>query len=782
MKIPRFCLVLFAGIFLQPRAAQPQITVAQALQQCRTIRIPSHASPVETTVAQALKTTFSPRAKIVAAQKSFLRSGEPAISVALSKTAPGTVPDPARAWMLFRLNASGNGTVVASESSLLYALFCRIRDEWQHMAAAAFESGKIVQARFRWLTGRDDFLVGRRGFVNRKHRRVQYADLERAMQELARIGCTHAVVNELAHGQARETGPAGEMYYRFYQYLPDLDQFVETKLNRGTYPGEYLDANLHSLKQQAELAGRYGLTPGMHIANPRSVPERLLRRYPFLRGARVDHTFRSYRPRYTLTLAHPAVRWHYAELMRALLRQVPNLGFVITLLNDSGSGFEYTASLYPGRNGGPYLVREWQPDSAIAAAAARNVIRYYRTLRDAAHEINPNFRIITGLKNIAEEAEIILQGMDNGIDRRMRSQRSEIKNQQAWLATKKKFEDRGSYLFSDANAKGSPVVLGVPSPWRTYADLRLKYAQGFDRLDLQVDPPFYVPRDINREVVRGFQFGLFDDFDAFVKKIAVRWVGSGHANTLVAVWKACDAAVQAVPLMPLYGGQGFTWYRFWVRPFVPDIAKVPERERAYYEQYMLSVFNNPHNIDFGADMLWQIHGQAESEQYLHTFDAKVLPHVSNAIALIDSAIQAMPSTDAAHGFFLAARDRLLAYRAYCRTLRNICAWIAGVHGYIDASSPQTREKYLKMVREMVRDELANTKALLRLWETTAVDFMPVYDDGETMHNYGSNFGELLQKKIELMQKYGNALPRIDPNYMWRMPEHVDLRLNEYIEY
>jgi len=45
-------------------------------------------------------------------------------------------------------------------------------------------------------------------------------------------------------------------------------------------------------------------------------------------------------PRDTLSVAHPAVRWHYAELIRTLLQQVPQLGFIKMLLNDSGSGFE----------------------------------------------------------------------------------------------------------------------------------------------------------------------------------------------------------------------------------------------------------------------------------------------------------------------------------------------------------------------------------------------------------------------------------------------------------
>ena len=82
-----------------------------------------------------------------------------------------------------------------------------------------------------------------------------------------------------------------------------------------------------------------------------------------LRGPRVDHPFRSFRPRYTMTLTHPLVRQHYADMMRALLQEVPDLGYIAVWSNDSGSGFEHTKSLYVGRNGGPYMIREWKDDA-----------------------------------------------------------------------------------------------------------------------------------------------------------------------------------------------------------------------------------------------------------------------------------------------------------------------------------------------------------------------------------------------------------------------------------
>ena len=199
--------------------------------------------------------------------------------------------------------------------------------------------------------------------------------MDAAFAELARIGCSHVVVNEMASRFAYERGPHGEIYYRFYDYLPDLDQYVESKPNAGTYPAEHLQPNLSRLQFMARTAAKYGLVPGFYAAHPRSVPESLLQRYPS---------------------------------------------------HDSGSGFEYTASLYPGRNVGPYVVREWRPAAEIAEKAARNVIRYWRGLRDAARQVRPDFVLIAGLKNIAEEQGPILDGIDAGIDLQAESQRSDV--------------------------------------------------------------------------------------------------------------------------------------------------------------------------------------------------------------------------------------------------------------------------------------------------------------------------------------------------------------------
>ena len=87
-----------------------------------------------------------------------------------------------------------------------------------------------------------------------------------------------------------------------------------------------------------------------------------------------------------------------------------------------------------------------------------------------------------------------------------------------------------------------------------------------------------------------------------------------------------------------------------------------------------------------------------------------------------------------------------------------------------------------MVREMVEDDLQNTRNLLNLWNTSSVDLIPIYNYGETCYEYGENLGELLEKKIELTEKYKDHLPYIDPDYMWRMPEGFPVDKEIYLKY
>jgi hypothetical protein len=202
---------------------------------------------------------------------------------------------------------------------------------------------------------------------------------------------------------------------------------------------------------------------------------------------------------------------------------------------------------------------------------------------------------------------------------------------------------------------------------------------------------------------------------------------------------------------------------------VPDIDAIPEAERAYYERFLLATFNNPARIDLNNDMMWNFLSVEEAAEKRHAIDQRVLPPLDDAIARCVARLERLGENEEARLVFADLKDRLRAGACYYRTMRNTLAWIESVHGYLEATSEGEREQFLSLARSMIESELQNSRELLTLWEESSVSFMPVSSVAETLHIYGENFAELLTRKIALMEAHRNDRPRIDPDYMWRMP-------------
>ena len=757
-----------AGLLWSSRAPAQEITsVAEALRRATSVEIPAGGYPVERTAAEEILKRLAPVARLhEAAMKDPPRAGSFRVRVLRGGE------DTAAGWFNFRISPDGTGELMASRPHVLYAALCRVLEDWSTGDVRAFEKGRTGAFRVRWLEGNDGLFVG-------VPRYIRNYDPEATIREIARLGCSHVSVNVLAATEAAEQGVPGEVYPRFYVYSPDLDQFVESDLTRGLYPAEYLQANLDLLKKNAALAVAYGLTPGLTVCSPRTMPDAFFLKYPYLRGARVDHPFRSYHPRYTATLSHPLVRWHYAQLMRAVMREVPTLGFLSLWTNDSGSGFEYVSTLYAGRNGGAYLIREWKSDEAVAHAAGENVVRYLRLLRDAASETNPGFRVITSLNYFGSEKDIILNGLGDRLD--LLVQPGDTAGEGRWHPLRAR-GPKGPALFGSLRA-ASNYVLGVPCPWLTFDRLAATASAGVPNLAVTFDSPSLAPWSVNREVLRAYQSGAEEPVDSLAMEVARRWCGADAAPGLVRAWRLVDRGVRSFPDVPLYGNSwAFPWYRHWVRPFVPDIAAIPSDERAYYERHMIATFNNPTLVDFGADALWLLMDRQQAAGIVRTCDSLVWEPLDGAIRALDSLASGRARNGGTVEVLRDQRDRVVALRCYYRTLRNVAGWIAGVHGYLGAASPGERERMLRAVRGTIDDELKNAGDLYELWNATRTEFMPVASQGENWALYGGNFGELLRRKIALMRQHRNDTPAIDTDFMWKVGPDSPVKAGEYLRY
>ena len=765
-------------------------TLRELLSSIKKIEHTPSGPLVEKTVAQALL-ALSPGAAIGASPG----LGAPAGTIRVAVVPPGVRAvslhpglEGKTGWMMVRVKEGVE--ILTDREHLLYGLFTLIEEELHNSDAASYREGRILVTAFPEVRPVFDL------FLTQWGRTVRNFNREEHIRTMARMGNSHVEVNGLAFHVPFERGPKGELLHRFYTYAPALDQFVTSRLNKGFYDDDYLQANLNYLKTNADLAEKYGLTPGIVCFEPRSVPDGLLERYPVLRGARVDHPMRSFHPRYNLSVAHPVVLEHYAEMMENLMKEVPRLGYMSIWSNDSGAGFEYTSSLYVGRNGGGYLVREWLAAGDIASAAAFNLVRFMKTLRDAGRRVNPAFRTLIRLEPFWEELDHIWKLLEDGLDVEVSSlltrgwelsyKHPKYKEvpQIHGTALFNRFADSEKPVMEELVKKGSradiyfvPEILGnheplmgIPFPRLVHEKLAAMAKAGVAAAAYQggPTPPSFVPYNINQEVVREFQFEPSVDIAAFMKRKAREWIGEGLAGDLVTLWELSDEAFRCFPIpIWIYAGWG-VWYRLAIRPIVPNIEAIPEKDREYYENFLLATAHNRTRVDFRYDVGFDLIEPERAWTALEHMDQDLLPTMKKILDLL-GLMERKASSPAEKAVVEDQRDRMVALKCWYRTERNVTAWVAGVHGYMGSNDESFRKKCRALLKEMVLDEIANTKDLVQLWETAKTNWMMISEVGETTFVYYRNMGELMKKKIALMQGHENDEPYVDPDFQWRVP-------------
>ncbi len=766
---------------------QPDTTIGDALSRMKSIRINAEAPPVIHTAA----TELSRVAGATVEAGAFDASQPPAPGVFHLLTSADVIgPTVGTNTASLRLRRDGSGYLAATPLRNLYPFITHLLRDRANDSIASVEEGRVFPTAFEWIRSTYDYFLNQEGRVQRG------LDKESYIRRLAESGFTHLEVNGLATPAGLESGPPGEAYPMFYTYCPALDQFVSTSLNRGLYPNEFLSANLDNLKRNAELARNFGLVPGLLCFEPRSVPEEFFQRYPMLRGARVDHPFRSFKPRYNMTIAHPLVREHYAEMVRRLMAEVPELGFLSIWTNDSGAGFEHTQSLYVGRNGGAYLIREWKDEGAIAQAAGDNALRFLRVLRDAGRESNPDFRVLTRMESFYGEHEVIWAGLGDGLEVETASlaargwempyshprypdsksivagsvyQLSCAPNERDLAA---ELEERSSlahfYFAAGPNTLFAPLI-GVPYPSLTLRRLKLLHENGVTHVAHLngTCPPELVPFNVNHEVLRHFQFDPHQDIALTIEKLARRWASGDLARTLQRAWTLTEDAILAFPhVSPLYTTFGSVWYRFWARPLVPNIEAIPEAERAYYQDFMCTTPHNPNNVDLSRDVLFQLTTVPECRKALQRIDANLWEPLDDALALLESALGDATEKLGAGNVVEDQFVRLSALRCWFMTQRSIAAWVVGVCGYMQATDDSEQDECRSVIDEMIARELENSERLLQLLDSN-VEFMATTDQDETALMYGRNLRHSLEKRMQLMSAHRKDEPYIDPEYIER---------------
>ncbi len=700
-----------------------------------------------------------------------------------SSRLPTKASDTGAAWTWLRIADDGTGEIVATHGSFLFAAVRLLANGVGAFTREKLAAGILLPATFGWHRPHWD------ACYTQYWRSARGFDPEHYVAALAEAGFTHCEVNGLQAHFPHEDLVAHEYYSQFYTYAPGFNHFLATELTRGIWPALYLDANLNHLRKLADLGRRYGLKPGVCMFEPRTMPERFFQKYPTLRGARVDHPFRSRLPRFTLAQDHPVVQRHFREALQKLIRAVPDLSYMSLWTNDSGAGFEHTASLYVGRNGGPYMIREWRNHDKVAEAAGKSIARFLHNLRDAAAVLNPDFDVILRLEPFKVEHDHIKAGMGPHVSYEAPSllvrgyslpyphpkypenmgvagsifHATMDPAETAALAQSRAQGIEPVLHYSPSGVMNHEPLLGLPFPRLLHAKLLAARATGVTRISALggLASTARTPYWPNPIALQSAQFFPERSIDDALREFAIRIAGPAQAESLVDAWREFEDALIWQPLVPLFCVFGFCWQRTWDRPFVPDLEAVPAADRDYYERHGCFQFNNPSLGDLGKDVLFDLISRESGAKMAADMDRELLPRLR---ALAGKLAALAPG----QAVFTDLHDRVRAYLYWTTTLRNFCAWCEHVHGYLDpAADAATRAACVARLQAAIDLELANTRSLIDLIETSTTEFMVVSAVAENTFFYGENLIDHLRTKLCLTEQYRHHPPRIDRDIMWR---------------
>jgi hypothetical protein len=271
------------------------------------------------------------------------------------------------------------------------------------------------------------------------------------------------------------------------------------------------------------------------------------------------------------------------------------------------------------------------------------------------------------------------------------------------------------------------------------------------------------PFDVNLEMIKRFTYDPDLDHEKEILQIAGQWAGKEYAPALVRAWQKTEEAILSFPVViPMYVTFGFTWYRLWVRPLVPNIEALSRVERAYYEDFMCTMPHNPNNVDLSRDVLFVLASPEACEEDVKKMDQHLFGPMDEAIRCLDDLGERPVFAEKELDVIQDQRVRLKALRCWFMTQRSVAAWIAGVHGYL--RSGEDKERYRAFLMDMMKREIENARTLQGLLDS-GVTFMATTCLGETPLIHGENMKALLDKKIALMEAHQNDEPFIDPEYM-----------------
>jgi len=602
-------------------------------------------------------------------------------------------------------------------------------------------------------------------------------DLEIHMIDMVRVGVENFEINMLYDDipiQIREREDSRDMYPWWCSYMPTMDMYYETSVSKGTYPDEMLEQNRSVLLNASKLCDLLDLKPMFTVFEPRVWPERLFRRYPETRGARVDRDTYSTVPEYAPDITHPIVIKHYQELMAQLMADVPNLAVYEIWSQDSNAGFPWARALYQKANG---------PTRLYGRPLHEIVNTFLVTLRDSARKVNPDTRIHLNIDwcYIPEEKVELIENIPDGVGvtfgYRLNPDGS-IENMSLLRELPSDYIQVLSENIANKWKYYAPLT-GFPTPREAYKILKDIYDNKIDNLTMRggVHTDVFVPHNINNEVVREMKFNPDTDIDKFLESVAERWANNDEEkNTLVKVWEICDKFNFQYEETRAYR-KYYSWtttmfvsartlFRKLVMPIVPDAQALTFQETRYYKPHVFFCAKTDpswHDISFfnfnqvdDDDKL--IHGYTDMENIL-------IPYLSEALS------ELLKVMKYGNPIISDLYDRIKAFYHITFTEKIFMQVQVAIHDYAKANEEE-KEILKSRIRKWMEEEIENTEEFIKLLRETKSVLIPTTSGEETTYMYKTPMDNLLVRKVKVMKarlddepKAVEALPGSSNDYL-----------------
>jgi hypothetical protein len=583
----------------------------------------------------------------------------------------------------------------------------------------------------------------------------QLAVFERKATLAKRLGATHVPLTDGLPTAQWQFQPAGDPYPAWFIQRPDFFKLFPAPEVEPFVDMTYAHRITAILEARCQILRQLGLKTHWSSNIPQVMPEAFFTKYPLLRGPRVDQPNRSRTARFSMCVDEPETLRMYAVAMKNLLTHCPEIESFSFLTQDSGSGFCWAPSLYPGING---------PSDCKNRPMADRVSSFLISLQQAAHraghEIEINLNPITPRQWMLptfspEQLTATIHQLPRGIAIEGR----EGPDGRAFAGLR----------MSDAYARGAfyPVV-GISVPdlrWLRTGEVSKSSgtsasANGKRLISLRADEATLEFDARLAEATSASEKRSVPERLAALRSFAATEAGEAQADHLLGVWLLLDDADRRLSALD-FGDMlqfGHVLTRWINRPMVPFPAELSAEDKSYYRRFLFQAKGEAQ-----ADDLTDIQAMRMFEGYsAHLLFQRVIettvPDLEKAIVDVHAIRDAAPEN--ARGkwdlysrrlqaviYLLRSADNMVSYQAQLDRVKELGVKpepnpVLGVQSSWDRTD----------LMQTARNEIDNTAHLLQLLQSTPepiLDLAPTPDE-ETIMRLGPDLPAQLKRKIDLM--------------------------------